>query len=149
MSSGLILLMWMKASALQQKQEPENISILIKIFWSPWNIFPHHKSALGQTCSGWWSASPLRRPSSVPEDHQHLCSIIWLNITYVRASASPIPVSESCSQLTLPPPPVVKVEGENGGVLGQGPGQPDVAVVLRHNQGDGHGQTYEGQQQPD
>ena len=63
--------------------------------------------------------------------------------------ASPIPFSESFSQLTLPLPPVVKVERENRGVLREGPGHPDMAVVLRHYQRDGDGQANQRHQQPE
>ena len=59
----------------------------------------------------------------------------------VVGPASPIPFSESFSQLTLPLPPVVKVERKHSRVLRKGPGHPDMAVVLRHYQRDGDGQA--------
>ena len=61
----------------------------------------------------------------------------------------PVPVSESFSQLSLPLAPVVDVEGENSGVLREGPGHPDVAVILRHDQRNRHGQTNQRHQQPE
>ena len=61
---------------------------------------------------------------------------------------SPVPVLKSFSQEILSLSPVVDVEGENSGVLREGPGHPDVAVILRHDQRDRHGQTNQRHQQP-
>ena len=59
---------------------------------------------------------------------------------------SPVPFYQSFSQEILSLSPVVDVEGENSGVLREGPGHPDMAVVLRYDQGDRDGQTYQGHQ---
>ena len=60
-----------------------------------------------------------------------------------------VPLPDRSPQVVPPPPPVVDVEGQDGGVLGEDPGLPDLGVVLSEDQRDGDGQPQHGDQQPD
>ena len=60
-----------------------------------------------------------------------------------------VPLPDSSPQVVPPPPPVVDVEGQDCGVLGEDPGLPDLGVVLGDDQRDGDGQPQHRHHQPD